>query len=57
MAMQVADVLGLESDDVQPSIGDTDSIGYSSGAGGSGVTFKPGTAWVEAAYDIRDQVC
>ena len=44
MAMQVADVLGLESDDVQPSIGDTDSIGYSSGAGGSGVTFKTGTA-------------
>ena len=57
MAMQVADVLGLESDDVQPSIGDTDSIGYSSGAGGSGVTFKTGTACVEAAYDIRDQMC
>jgi len=57
MAMQVADVLGLESEDVQPSIGDTDSIGYSSGAGGSGVTFKTGTACVEAAYDIRDQMC
>ena len=57
MAMQVADVLGLQSEDVQPSIGDTDSIGYSSGAGGSGVTFKTGTACVEAAYDIRDQMC
>ena len=57
MAMQVADVLGLESEDIQPSIGDTDSIGYSSGAGGSGVTFKTGTACVEAAYDIRDQMC
>ena len=56
MAMQVADVLGLEAEDVKPSIGDTDSIGYSSGAGGSGVTFKTGTACVEAAYDIKEQM-
>ena len=56
MAMQVADVLGLEAEDVKPSIGDTDSIGYSSGAGGSGVSFKTGTACVEAAYDIKEQM-
>ena len=56
MAMQVADVLGLDAEDVKPSIGDTDSIGYSSGAGGSGVTFKTGTACVEAAYDIKEQM-
>ena len=42
MAMQVAEVLGIAAEDVTPSIGDTDSIGYSSGAGGSGVTFKTG---------------
>ena len=56
MAMQVADILGLRADDVNPSIGDTDSIGYSSGAGGSGVTFKTGTACVEAAIDIKNQM-
>jgi CO/xanthine dehydrogenase Mo-binding subunit len=56
MAMQVADVLGLKAEDVNPSIGDTDSIGYSSGAGGSGVTFKTGTACIEAAYDIKAQM-
>ena len=56
MAMQVADVLGLTAEDVSPSIGTTDSIGYSSGAGGSGVTFKTGTACVEAAKDIQVQM-
>ena len=56
MAMQVAEVLGIAAEDVNPSIGDTDSIGYSSGAGGSGVTFKTGTASVEAAQDIRGQM-
>ena len=56
MAMQVADVLGLKSEDVQPSIASTDSIGYSSGAGGSSVTFKTGIASVEAAEDIKIQM-
>ena len=56
MAMQVAEVLGIAAEDVTPSIGDTDSIGYSSGAGGSGVTFKTGTASVEAARDISGQM-
>src|SRR2546425_11507844 len=41
---------------VKPSIVDTDSIGYSSGAGGSGVTFKMGTACYEAAQDIKRQL-
>jgi CO/xanthine dehydrogenase Mo-binding subunit len=56
MAMQIAEVLGISPEDVIPSIGDTDSIGYSSGAGGSGVTFKTGTASVEAAKDIKRQM-
>ncbi|MFB3097256.1 MAG: xanthine dehydrogenase family protein molybdopterin-binding subunit, partial [Dehalococcoidia bacterium] len=33
-----------------------DSIGYSSGAGGSGVTFKMGTAVYQAAEDVRQQM-
>jgi CO/xanthine dehydrogenase Mo-binding subunit len=56
MAMQVAEVLGLPMEAVKPSIVDTDSIGYSSGAGGSGVTFKMGTACYEAAQDIKRQL-
>lgn len=56
MAMQVAEVLGLPIEAVKPSIVDTDSIGYSSGAGGSGVTFKMGTACYEAAQDVKRQL-
>ena len=56
MAMHLAEVLGIPVEEVKPSIVDTDSIGYSSGAGGSGVTFKMGTACYEAAQDIRQQM-
>ena len=56
MAMHVAEVLGVPAQDVRPAIVDTDSIGYSSGAGGSGVTFKMGTACYEAAQDVVSQL-
>jgi CO/xanthine dehydrogenase Mo-binding subunit len=56
MAMHVAEVLGIPAEDVKPSVADTDSIGYSSGAGGSGVTFKMGTAVYNAAQDARQQM-
>ena len=56
MAMHLAEVLDIAAEDVKPSIADTDSIGYSSGAGGSGVTFKMGTACYEAAQDIKRQM-
>ncbi|MQG85699.1 MAG: xanthine dehydrogenase family protein molybdopterin-binding subunit, partial [SAR202 cluster bacterium] len=56
MAMHVAEVLGLPAEDVKPSVADTDSIGYSSGAGGSGVTFKMGTACYLAAEDVKQQL-
>ena len=56
MAMHVAEVLGIPAEKVKPSIADTDSIGYSSGAGGSGVTFKMGTAVYQAAEDVRTQM-
>ena len=56
MAMHLAEVLGIPAEDVKPSVVDTDSIGYSSGAGGSGVTFKMGTAVYQAAQDIRRQL-
>ncbi len=56
MAMHLAEVLGIPVEEVKPSIVDTDSIGYSSGAGGSGVTFKMGTACYEAGQDIKRQI-
>ena len=56
MAMHVAEVLGILVEEVKPSIVDTDSIGYSSGAGGSGVTFKMGTACYQAAQDVKQQL-
>ncbi|MBI4310676.1 MAG: xanthine dehydrogenase family protein molybdopterin-binding subunit, partial [Chloroflexi bacterium] len=56
MAMHVAEVLGVPAEDVRPAVVDTDSIGYSSGAGGSGVTFKMGTACYQAAQDALRQL-
>ena len=56
MAMHLAEVLGIPVEEVNPAVVDTDSIGYSSGAGGSGVTFKMGTACYEAGVDIKRQM-
>ena len=56
MAMQVAEVLGLTAEDVHPTIGDTDSVGYTSLSAGSGATFKSGWACYEAATDIKQQL-
>ena len=47
---------GIPVEEVKPAVVDTDSIGYSSGAGGSGVTFKMGTACYEAGVDIKRQM-
>ena len=56
MAMQVAEVLGIPAEDVHPTVGDTDSVGYTSLTAGSGATFKSGWASYEAASDIKQQV-
>ncbi len=56
VAMQMAEVLGLPAEDVHPSIGDTDSIGFTSNTGGSSVAFKTGWACYEAAQDIKRQM-
>ncbi len=55
-AMHVAEVLGIPVEDVKPSVGDTDSIGFTSMTGGSGVAFKTGWACYEAAQDIKRQM-
>ena len=56
VAMQLAEVLGIPVEDVKPSVGDTDSIGFTSNTGGSGVAFKTGWACYEAAHDVRRQM-
>lgn len=55
-AMQFAEVLGIPPEDVNPSVGDTDSIGFTSPTGGSSVTFKTGWACYTAALDVKRQM-
>ena len=56
VAMQLAEVLGIPAEDVRPVVGDTDSVGFTSMTGGSGVAFKTGWACYEAAQDVRRQM-
>ncbi len=56
VAMQAAEVLGIPAEDITPTVGDTDSVGFTSITGGSGVAFKTGWACYEAALDIRQQM-
>jgi CO/xanthine dehydrogenase Mo-binding subunit len=56
VSQQLAEVLGIPITDVYPSVGDTDSIGFTSTTGGSGATFKTGWASHEAAQDIKRQM-
>ena len=55
-AQQLADTLGIPVEDVNPQIGDTDAIGYTSSTSGSSTAFKSGTAAYEAGLDVRRQL-
>ena len=55
-AQQFAEVLGIPAEEVYPQVGDTESIGYTSMTGGSGVAFKTGWACYEAAQDVKRQM-
>ena len=55
-AMHVAEVLDIPPECVKPMVADTDSIGFTSTTGGSGVAFKTGWACYEAAQDIKRQM-
>ncbi|MCH7624702.1 MAG: xanthine dehydrogenase family protein molybdopterin-binding subunit [Chloroflexi bacterium] len=56
VAMMAAEVLGIKAEQVHPTVADTDSIGYTSGTGGSSVTFKTGWAAHEAAQHLKEQL-
>lgn len=56
VSQMLAEVLGIPVEDVFPTVGDTDSIGFTSTTGGSNTTFKTGWAAYEAAQDVVRQV-
>jgi CO/xanthine dehydrogenase Mo-binding subunit len=56
VAQMFAEVLGMPVEDVMPQVADTDTIGYTSNTGGSGVAFKTGWAAHEAAQDVKQQL-
>src|SRR6185312_10866928 len=56
IAMQAAEVLGLRAEDAIPSVGDTDSVGWTGVTGGSRTAFSTGIAAVTAAEKIKRQL-
>jgi len=52
IAMQLAEGLGVPIESVRPSVGDTDSVGYTEGTYGSRTTFA--TGW--AAYEVSQKL-
>ncbi|MSQ26462.1 MAG: xanthine dehydrogenase family protein molybdopterin-binding subunit [Dehalococcoidia bacterium] len=56
MAMHAAEVLGIEALDVIPSVGDTSSVGWTGTTGGSRTAMTTGTAVVEAARKIQQEM-
>jgi xanthine dehydrogenase molybdenum-binding subunit len=57
LAMQAAETLELTLDRVRPTVGDTDSVGYTEGSYGSRTTMATGVAVVTAARDAIAQMC
>jgi CO/xanthine dehydrogenase Mo-binding subunit len=55
-AMMLAETLGIAAEDVNPRVVDTDSIGVTSGTGGSNVTFKIGMSTYNLGLALQDKV-
>ena len=56
MAMQAAEALGLRAEDVNPTVVDTDSIGFGGSTGGSRTTYDTGLATIAAAEEVKRQM-
>ncbi|MFO0817889.1 MAG: xanthine dehydrogenase family protein molybdopterin-binding subunit [Pirellulales bacterium] len=56
IAMQLAETLGIAAEDIQPQVGDTDSVGYTFLTGGSRVTFATGLAAYHLGLDLQEQM-
>lgn len=57
LSMQLAETLGIRAEDIQPTVVDTDSVGYNDVTGGSRVTLATGMAVHAAGLKIREQMC
>ncbi|GIV80177.1 xanthine dehydrogenase family protein molybdopterin-binding subunit [Litorilinea aerophila] len=56
MAMQLAETLGIPAEQVNPKVVNTESIGFTSGTGGSSVTFKTGVVAYELGKRLINQM-
>ena len=56
IAMQAAEVLTIRAEDVNPTVVDTDLIGFTGLTAGSRTTFATGWAAYEAAQDVKRQM-
>ena len=56
VAMQAAEVLGIAAEEVCPSVGDTDSVGWTGVTGGSRTAFSTGIAAIAAAEEVKQQM-
>ncbi len=56
VAMQAAEILGIDSEDVNPSVGDTDAVGYTANTGGSRTAFDTGLAAIAAAEEVIERM-
>ena len=56
VAMQAAEVLGLDAGDVRPTVVDTDSIGWTGTTGGSRTAVDTGRAAIEAAEMVKKEL-
>ena len=50
-------MLGLDAEDVLPTVVDTDAIGYTDATGGSRIAFDTGLAAIAAAEDVKRKMC
>ena len=56
IAQQAAETLGIEYEDVKPTVVDTDSIGFTFITGGSRTSFATGIAAIEASESVKAQM-
>ncbi|HJM89933.1 MAG TPA: xanthine dehydrogenase family protein molybdopterin-binding subunit [Dehalococcoidia bacterium] len=56
LAMQFAETMGIEYEDVTSLVGDTDTIGFTGNTGGSRTTFATGWAAYRAGMDVQEQI-
>ncbi len=56
IAQQTAETLGIDYEDVHPTVVDTDSIGFTFVTGGSRTSFATGLAAIGAAEDVKEQM-